>query len=289
MESQAANNQIVVTGASGYLGSSLVRTLRGLGFTVIGIDLSGSDINLNLSEPDLRIQEQINSDCILVHLASRLPGTVPGDQLAKENEAMIENLAKNFTPSRTLFMSSTAVYALNTMNRFAQVQPWEIYGETKLRAEYLLQQNFEKVSILRSGTLFDKNRGGAISKIIHRGQQGRLVFLPNNGGNHHPFTSTLDVVNFICTWITEKNISNRIYDIVSPNALTFREIFELKGMSPVIKNVPSKMLSGLGSDRYPFMGISAWHLNALNYDLTDFENVPQDIELTTTKELFQSI
>jgi nucleoside-diphosphate-sugar epimerase len=289
MESQAANYQIVVTGASGYLGSSLVRTLKGLGYKVIGIDLVASDINLDLSQPNLNIQERINSDFLLIHLASRLPGTVPGDQLAKESKIIIENLVRNFTPSRTLFMSSTAVYALEAKNHFADVRPWEIYGETKLQAENDLRKNFDRVSILRSGTLFDRNRGGAISKIISRGQEGKIVFLPNHGENHHPFTSTLDVVNFICEWVTDKNNSNRIYDIVSPNALTFREIFELKGKSPIIGNVSSKVLSRLGSDRYPLMGISAWHLNALNYNLTNFENLPQEIKLTSTKELFQSI
>jgi nucleoside-diphosphate-sugar epimerase len=289
MKSQEHNYQVVVTGASGYLGTKLVNALRASGRNVLGIDLASSDLNLDLSSRNLSVEHKLDSSFILIHLASRLPGTAKGSQLAEESRLIIKNLSQNFKPVKTLFMSSTAVYGVTTAKDFPMVQPWEVYGSAKFEAECLMKKNFPRLTIIRSGTLFDKDRGGSIARIINRGQAGKCVFLPNHGMNHHPFTNTGDVVNFISLWLEGDTFNEQVYDIVTKESLSFREIFSLKGRRVRIRNISGRYLSHVGFDAFPIMGISSWHLNALNYNLHRFEHVPLGMHISTTKELFQSI
>lgn len=289
MKSQENSYTIVVTGASGYLGAKVVRKLRHSGKNVVGIDFLNSDINLDLSTPRLIFDHKIKEKYVLIHLASRLPGTVGGTQLESENHFVVENLARNLNPVRSLFMSSTAVYDVKMKEEFPVVQPWEVYGKSKFQAEKLMHQSFKNLTILRSGTLFDNERGGAISKIVRRGQNGKTVMLPNEGRNHHPFTSTMDVVNFIHQWVDSEVLFKPIYDLVCREPLSFHEIFSLGCSRPKIQNIPTALLSKIGSDKFPIMGISAWHLNALNYDLIKFQHQPEELELSSSKQLFQSI
>ncbi|WP_375239824.1 NAD-dependent epimerase/dehydratase family protein [Aurantibacter sp.] len=157
---------IIITGASGYLGSQFIKTYKDL-YTFKKFSLLKSPLS------SLKFE---NIDCIL-HCAALVHQTKKKhyDDYYKINVLYPFNLArkaKNKGVKQFVFISSIAVYdsSLKLIKENSKINPSTAYGKSKFEAEKLLEKlnddNFT-VSIVRLPMIYGDKAPGNISKLIN--------------------------------------------------------------------------------------------------------------------------
>ncbi len=291
MSSQNLNDTFVVTGASGYIGKKVTSELKARGYRVIGIDFRDTDINIDLSRKSLDNNLKIQEPIRLIHLASPLPGNEKAVKLFEIGELINTNIINSLDVVDVLFMSSTAVYSRspNVQSNLPEVAPWEIYGNMKLAGEVKLSENFQNLTIFRSGTIYDQNRKGGIANLINRLLAKKITPLPNSGKVHHPFVHSSNVIESIVLWAENGTHEERIIDLVPPSiqdlATTIQTLID---SNKHIINISPNVLKLIGSERHPIMGISKWHFGALSYDLPQFLKNSYNKNFKSTSETLKS-
>jgi UDP-glucose 4-epimerase len=142
--------RILITGASGNVGSQLTRALAGEQHTIISIsrdktdETHGPSYAMDMSQPQAlaEILQNEKPDAI-IHLASILGKDCDADpQFAEkvnvEATRELARLAATQGVRRFIFVSTSAVYNQRTHSPTSEdqnVDPQSLYGQTKLRAE----------------------------------------------------------------------------------------------------------------------------------------------------------
>ena len=172
--------RILVTGASGYLGSAVVESLRARGHVVVAVGRHpGSDAVCDLGDGDavLKAVHSVGDTDVVVHLAARAHGFrgLSLDDLLRANTATTANLVAALHADgraavvRFVHASSVAVYELlDAKQRLTAEQT--PYAASKLQAERLLRDEpFRSLFILRFAPIYDR---GHLQDVAKR------VFLP---------------------------------------------------------------------------------------------------------------
>lgn len=258
---------VVVTGSSGYVGKRLVDDLRNQGYEVIEIDNGHPSNPIDLRNISELRQVQLPSKYLLVHLAFPLPGRVNATEFKRLANSINSNLVAVLNPIDTLFISSTAVYALDGAGS-RNVSPWEIYGQLKMESEVFFTKSFANLTIFRPGTLVDADRDSMMMKFLKQIKNSRFPILPGNGKIIHPFTFTGDLIQAITHWVEEGTANEKIFDLVASNPLPLSDLCNLDRKSKKLFSirVPLKLLRIIGSDKFPVFQISKWHFSALTYN-----------------------
>jgi nucleoside-diphosphate-sugar epimerase len=257
---------LVITGAKGYVGQRLVKELKKRRFQVLEVDLIGPRA-FDLSKPDTaeRLSGYLPNDFDLIHLAFPFPGTMGSKRMTGlVNSVNYSLLSLKPGPRRTLFISSTAVYSADSALEDA---PWEVYGSLKRQSEVQLA-SLGNLSILRPGTLVDKTRRSSMATLYLRAISGKSALLPENGYLAHPFLHVDDLVSACVSW-SEMHVTQCFnYDLWAAEPISASEYLRARGIKSKIINLPNFVQRVFGSDSLPLMGISKWHLRALNYDVS---------------------
>jgi dTDP-glucose 4,6-dehydratase len=200
--------KILVTGASGFVGSCLVE--RNTGF--LGIDLmkgSNNSIKLDLVDREtllnFLIREQITD---IVHLAGVQFSNYVSRRTRKEffnqNVEMARSLtyaANEAKVSRLIYVSTDMVYGRDIESPVSESHPTVPFGEyglSKLEAERIFSSigNF-KLVILRPRLILGPGRVGTISKLAKLIDSPLPLILIGNGGNRYQFIGVQDVCKAI--------------------------------------------------------------------------------------------
>lgn len=271
--------KILLLGSDGYLGSKLKKELKNKNFELYSVDINPKDnetIKLdvtNSGEIDKYLKNE-NFD-IIISLIGVLPGVFPKNTLYNKNISSVSYLKNIKCESHFIFASSTAVYSNDSNLMSATENPFEIYGQSKLDSENLIKNFVDSFTILRIGTIISKDRKGGIMALLKRFREGKLIWIPKNGEVVHPFIHVNDVVKafiYICENINKSN--GKTYDIVSQNRDSFNQIAQNLNYNPRIigNKFLDFLISKIGSDNLPILGISKWHFNALKYNLKTSNN-----------------
>jgi nucleoside-diphosphate-sugar epimerase len=261
---------LVVTGAKGYVGQRLVNQLVESGKQVFEVDVLGPR-GLDLSRPDAaeKLSGWLPRSFELIHLAFPFPGTMASREMGGLVEKMnFSLLSLNPRPSRTLFISSTAVYSPDSLMEHS---PWEIYGRLKSETEIKLE-GLGNLSVLRPGTLIDASRRSVMAKIYLRAISGQLALLPKDGSLAHPFLHVDDLVEACLSWSRQDDQESFIHDLWASEPSSAKEYLQTRGVKSRILNLPGLIQRSFGSDSMPVFGISKWHLKALSYDVSGRES-----------------
>ena len=258
---------VVVTGSSGYVGKRLVSDLRSQGYEVIEIDNGNTSNPIDLRSLSELRQIQLPPKYLLVHLAFPLPGRVNATEFQRLANSINSNLVAVLNPIDTLFISSTAVYALDGAES-RKVSPWEIYGQLKMESEVFFTKSFANLTIFRPGTLVDADRDSVMMKFLKQMKNSRFPILPGNGKIIHPFTITGDLIQAITRWVREGTSNEKIFDLVASNPLSLSDLcnFDRKSKKLFSIRIPLRFLRMIGSDKFPIFQISKWHFSALTYN-----------------------
>lgn len=271
--------KILLLGSDGYLGSKLKKELKNKNFELYSVDINPKDnetIKLdvtNSGEIDKYLKNE-NFD-IIISLVGVLPGIFPKNTLYNKNISSVSYLKNIKCESHFIFASSTAVYSNDSNLMSATENPFEIYGQSKLDSENLIKNFVDSFTILRIGTIISKDRKGGIMALLKRFREGKLIWIPKNGEVVHPFIHVNDVVKafiYICENINKSN--GKTYDIVSQKRDSFNQIAQNLNYNPRIigNKFLDFLISKIGSDNLPILGISKWHFNALKYNLKTSNN-----------------
>ncbi len=184
---------ILVTGASGHLGTNLVKRLASQGEKVRalvnthGIDILGVDVMKgDITDADDAKRALQGAD-IVYHLAAAVDGygALPKNQVYKVNVAGTKNLIENFSGRRFIYMSTTSVYGYdmkeNPATPSTPYNPSSYYGETKAEAEKLTLAH--NGVVVRAPVIFGPGFNKSFESLLDSLSKGKIPII-GNGDNH---------------------------------------------------------------------------------------------------------
>tara|TARA_Y100000310_G_C20633150_1_gene789701 strand:- start:706 stop:1596 length:891 start_codon:yes stop_codon:yes gene_type:complete len=236
---------ILVSGASGFLGKALISRLLESGFNVIGISRSDCGLqnkNLRFIKADISDYKKLHLavksikkiDCF-VHLAASI---YYGDD-AKDNEEMVATnvlgtynairLAKEKRIKSFIYASSMSAYKVGGIaTETTAPNPESLYGATKLAPEFFSGQisNQCKTYILRfSGLYGPKRDSGIIYKIANAYANNKIFDLGQDGQDKWNPLYIDDAVNSIIFFIKSNNKNpSGIYNVGLDSKVSIRDI-----------------------------------------------------------------
>jgi len=174
---------ILLTGASGFLGKSISKELKSFNIKTIG-RCETNNIRCNLTEGTPIFKNQFG---LVIHAAGKAH-SVPKNDIEKQhffevNVAGTANLLKGLEqsglPQSFIFISSVSVYGLETGALIAEDSPLlakDPYGKSKIEAEQLVQDWCEKnkviCTILRLPLISGPNPPGNLKAMINGLKKG---------------------------------------------------------------------------------------------------------------------
>lgn len=262
----------MVTGATGFLGGHLVRSLAEKGFEITALARPTSKISSQLQdqaqlvEGDLRSAESLNAAWmdadIVFHCAALTTNRASWQDLYETNvrgtQRVLEMAAKGGA-QRVVHISTVVVYGLQPPQdsaAFTETSPyvqhpdrWGYYVRSKAAADELAlsfcQEQGLPVTVTRLGFLYGP--GGALVGQQRLGQIGPVWLLVGNGRNVRPFTYVENAVDCILLAASSDVAIGQAYNVVDEPPISGRdglaERAKLTGDSPVLLPIPAPLLN----------------------------------------------
>jgi len=240
---------IIITGAAGFVGSNLAKTLLRQGHKVTGIDnlsygsLSNissfaNDKNFTFFEENLKDERtlaNVKGDC-LVHLASqKIPRYTSALITLEENSVMMKNVVKKCLQDKIklVFASTSDIYGKNPDIPYSEtsnillgpttVKRWA-YAISKIYSEqYIIANNNEynlEYTIMRFFGSYGPNQnltwwGGPQSVFIANALLNKPLEIHGEGLQTRTFTYVEDTVQGVVKCILEEKAKNEIFNIAN--------------------------------------------------------------------------
>ena len=216
--------KVLVTGANGYIGRHVVKTLLDKGAQVIACDIVTNDVDeraerktLNLFElPEGNVHEQLGSPDVCLHMAWRNgfvhnAPTQIGDLSAhyKFLTAMLDGGLKQLAVMGTMHEVG---YWEGTINESTPCNPISMYGIAKdaLRRAMILycQQKGCILQWLRCYYILgdDKKNNSIFSKILLAAEEGKKTFPFTTGKNKYDFITVDELAFQLSATIMQKEV-----------------------------------------------------------------------------------
>jgi len=202
-----AGKRILVTGATGFIGSALSHRLLEYGVHVLALcrppskDTSLQEQGIELVEGDItdfpRIETILSQDVnIIFHLAAWLRGSSPQEAMLT-NVSATQHLAEasaHQSVERFIYVSSIAVYGLHgdrDVDESTKLRLYgDLYGDSKILAENALQGVVEKTNlakvIIRPGMVYGPGSPGWTRRMGIWAKSGRLPLIDGGRGTAYP-------------------------------------------------------------------------------------------------------
>lgn len=150
---------IYLIGAGGFIGSNMGNLL-----TEKEIDFVTVDSKINLAVEDFKTKRTGVGDIVIL-LAADLNFDL---NMYRNNLSIYNWLANNMKDAHFIYTSSAAVYGETTqvVSEKTPVNPYNLYGKSKLLGEQIIQDTKENYTILRLSNVYGNGEGnGAIDKF----------------------------------------------------------------------------------------------------------------------------
>lgn len=180
-------NNILFTGATGFLGENIFPILYQQGFNVTTLGLAGSDVVCDLSR---EVPQLANAYTVVLHAAGKahvVPKTPEEEKQFFEinlqgTKNLCAGLEQSGLPKAFVFISTVAVYGVDMGENIIETFPLNgntPYAKSKIEAERFLMdwsvQNKVTLSILRPSLIAGKKPPGNLGAMI-RGIQTKHYF-----------------------------------------------------------------------------------------------------------------
>ena len=249
--------QILVTGASGFLGRHVAREFRERGHEVRGFDLSpGSHDGTTVVEGDLTdassITEAASGADVIVHI-----GAIGDVYLAGERPALAAAVnvlgtanvidAALANGARVVYASTWEVYGEPTFQPITEdhpTRPDHPYNITKLGGESLLLSATHLRGLsavaLRLGTAYGSGlRPNSVFRIfIDRAMRGEPITIQGDGSQGRQFTHASDIARAFAL-AAMSDVSGQAFNVVAPEMTSIRRLAE-----GVVSRFPTELTFG---------------------------------------------
>ena len=222
--------KVLITGASGFLGASLLKAFNTLGFSIDTLGRS-NDNQIKTDLVNMATKLDTSYD-LVVHAAGKahmVPKTPEEEELFYAvNVKGTENLLRSLKviPKYFVFISSVAVYGVDhgtDIRESHPLQAQDAYGKSKILAENIVQQwaelNGVKTTLLRLPLLVGENPKGNLKTMINAIRKG-YYFNIGQGNIKKSMVLNDDVVNFIPKIMEEGGT----YNLTDGYAPSFKEL-----------------------------------------------------------------
>jgi len=237
----------LVTGASGFIGKHLVRTLIEQGRDVRCLVRKGSDTQyLQDLEVELFYGELLDKDSlkdiakdvnIVYHLAGEIYSNRCRDfyRVNLDGTRNLVEVCCSEKIKRFVFLSSIAAVGPNRthgilLNEQSPCKPIDAYGRSKLQAEQLLIHSLEKyvfpVVIVRAPTVYGPlGKSKILKKILDQIRSGHFITL-GNGNNLRSMCYIDNLIQGLIAVERSNDSLGEIYFISDKKAHIYKEIFQ---------------------------------------------------------------
>jgi len=262
-------SKVLVTGASGFIGRTLLISLLEQEYDVIALlrkknDSLPSGVEQVVYDFDNMTESPSifrNVDC-LIHLAgmAHIEGSSDElnlDRFKEVNTELTLSLARDaakFGIKRFLFLSSVGVHGTQSNKPFVETDILNPKGEYAI-SKYMAEKGlFEiskssklKIVIIRPPLVYGANAPGNFGRLIRFFNHNFLIPLPLKGiHNKRSMVSVDNLVDFLIVCMTHKNAENETF-LVSDNqdistAQLFREMSKAFNKRLVLFHIPKKII-----------------------------------------------
>lgn len=254
-------SKVLVTGAAGFIGSSVVEKLLEKGHTVVGIDSFDETLNqarlrrnfiaevrnpkfsfLEDSLTTMPLEELVSDLDFVIHLAAT-PGLIPSwskfDRYLENNVLATFRLAQALSSRnrscKVIHASTSSVYGVNAVgNENIPKAPVSPYGISKYTAEQIWHSFFQEedntVTILRYFSVYGprQREDMAWQKFIRSVLLEKEIELTKSTEHTRSFTYIDDVVNLTTSLVSDSHVAG-IYNIAGEEEIGVLDGIELLG------------------------------------------------------------
>ncbi len=240
-------NRIVVLGASGFVGSSLIQALSQAAYEIIPVFRKDCDFTAEASRDILG--NIIQDGDIVVCAAAKAPAK--NWDMVVENVSMITHIVevlRKKTLSYVLNISSDAVYAdsMDKLTESSLIAPLAAHGMMHCMREYILEKNVAApIGHVRPTLIYGENdphNGYGPNSFIRAARTQQKIELFGGGEEQRDHIYVGDVAALACAMIAQKTTG--AINAVSGKTISFNEIAQLiKGCAKAVE-IASKPRSG---------------------------------------------
>lgn len=213
------NNSLIITGASGFIGTQLISFIKSLNIPFLGFSRKKNYNNLQWTKDYMDIGSKANKNQICIHLAgNNIISTMDDSEIE-----LTKYLADLFGPN-LVYISSSYVYGKNHKSSITELDSLDEvnrYSRSKVHCEEIVIN--KSGGVLRLSNVYGSGMTNNIFNHIYREfmSQNNIVEI-NNALNIRDFIHISDICSAIIAYITD--IKSGIYNISTGEATSIKEL-----------------------------------------------------------------
>ena len=234
---QKKPKKVLITGANGFIGNTLMRYYKANNVPVVGVDLVGNGDDIvkgDIAQPD-SISDLLKSCDVIVHTAALVSNSIADRDMWRVNVLATRNLiaaAEQHKVRRFVLLSSIVAYGNSAEGELNEEQPVHADGGsyvlTKLASEHTVLAAQAKgsleVVIIRPGDVYGPGSRPWVILPLEAIAKGQFM-LPAKGEGFFRPTYIDDLVRGIALAVSTKEASGEIFNLSCEGYMTTKEFF----------------------------------------------------------------
>jgi len=216
------NNSLIITGASGFIGSQLMSFIKSLDISFIGFSRQKNYNNLQWTKDYMDIGLKADKNQICIHLA--------GNNIISsmdDSEIELTKYLSDLFGSNLVYISSSYVYDKNHKSLITESDSLDAinnYSRKKAHCEEIVINN--SGGVLRLSNVYGAGMTNNIFNHIYREFMGQNNIVKiNNALNTRDFIHVSDICSAIITYITD--MKSGIYNIGTGEATSIKDLCDI--------------------------------------------------------------
>jgi UDP-glucose 4-epimerase len=251
-----APRTVLITGALGAVGASVIRVFRNEGYRIRVYDLAAPDAGRSDIDESFRgdindlasLRKAMQGVDVVVHLAAKLHINNPDPSLRGEYQRVnvdgtrcVADAAVAEEVQRLVLASTICVYGSSqqpeVLDEKSPIHCDTWYAETKYEAEKIVLATLPAV-VLRFAAVYGPQMKGNYVRLLHALQRGRFAYV-GDGENRRTLVFDEDVARAIACVASHPAALGNVYNVTDGTIHSFREIVET--MCSVLNRRPPRI------------------------------------------------